>query len=389
MKKLFACAVWTVLLALCITISGVAFAEDALPAGTDDLGTKEVVRGDDETAYYEQLLEAEKFNYKILRNVPAAFEAEDYAAYESTASKAVRGNKLGDKQRKLLDETVEIRQNMRRLRSAEDTMWMLWPSAMPLAERAEDLNFSNACDNPGFKPYLIPYILDDQSAVKGNLIVVAGGAYSGRNNWTEGFPIVDAFNTLGYNCFLLQRRVSPYSAEDIWMDMQRSVRFVKHEVEIRGLAGSECIGAVGFSGGSMTILGSVTWYYGDIQPTVTDPEYVPDDIDAYSADLDVALCIYGPNPIYEPKDPYQGLITDNENLPAFFLAAGMLDNINAQYDNVKLAESVMEKTLVENHTFANVPHGFGIGVEGTNSMNWVAMADCFIDQAIAAKHAAD
>ena len=138
----------------------------------------------------------------------------------------------------------------------------------------------------------------------------------------------------------------------------------------------------------MTIMGSVTWFYGDIQPTVADPAYNPDDIDAYNADLDVALCIYGPNPIYESDDPYLGLITDNENLPAFFLVAGMQDTINAQYDNVKLAESVMDKTMVESHTFANAGHGFGIGVEGTNSMKWVKLADCFIDQAIAAKLAA-
>ena len=387
MKKLIA-----MLLSLMIMMSVAAgtFAEGIQPsAGTADLGTIEVERTDDAAAYYKQLLDAEKYNYKILRNIPAAFDPEDYAAYEASCSSATRGNKLGEKQQKLLDETVELRRNMKRVRSAEDTMWMLWPSYMPLAENAEDLDYSKAYDEPAFRPYLTPYLLDDQSAVKGNLIVIAGGAYSGRNNWTEGFPIVDAFTALGYNCYLLQRRVTPYSAKDIWMDMQRAIRLVKHEIETRGLGGGDCVAAAGFSGGSWTVMGSITWYYGDVQPGETDPNYTPDEIDAYNADLDVALCIYGPDPEWELGEPYEGLVTDNENLPAMFLVAGMEDMIDAQYDNVKLAESVMDKTLVEYHTFANTPHGFGIGKEGTNSMLWVQLADGFVDQAIAAKQATE
>ena len=385
MKKILA-----LLLSLIFVISAAAgaFADNpGFSVGTADFGTLEIEPMDDVTAYYQQLLEAEKYNYKILRNIPSAFDADDYAAYDATASKAIRGNRLGEKQQKLLDETVEIRRNMKRIRSFEDTMWMLWPATMPMTESTEDLDFSDACDNPGFMPYLVPYLLDDQTAVKGNLIVIAGGGYSGRNNWTEGFPIVDAFTGLGYNCYLLQRRVSPFSVEDIWMDMQRSIRLVRYSVEKLGLGGADCIAAAGFSGGSATMLGSVANYYGDIQPVDTDPDYVADEIDGYKADLDVALCIYGPN--YASQKPYEGLITENENLPAMFIVAGLNDNTGAQYDNLKLVESVQDKTLVEYHAFANVPHGFGITYEGTNAQYWAVMADCFMDQAIAAKLAGE
>lgn len=360
--------------------------EAALPSGTADFGTLEIMPMDDATAYYQQLLEAEKYNYKILRNIPSAFDPDSYEAYEASASKAIRGNRLGEKQQKLLDETVEIRRNMERVRSYEDTMWKLWPAVMPMTESSEDLDFTDAYDNPGFEPYLVPYLLDDQAAVKGNLIVIAGGGYSGRNNWNEGFPIVDAFTTLGYNCYLLQRRVLPFSVEDIWMDMQRAIRLVRYNVEARGLGGADCIAAAGFSGGSATMLGSVANYYGSILPSDADGNYEPDEIDAYNADLDVALCIYGPN--YAGQHPYEGLVTENEKLPAMFIVAGLQDNTGAQYDNLKLVESVQDKTLVEYHAFANVPHGFGITYEGTNAQYWSVMADCFIDQAIAAKLAA-
>ena len=353
--------------------------------GTADFGTKEIEHMDNEETYYLELREAEKYNYKILRNIPCAFDDEDFDAYTTTVEKAIRGNKLGDKQRGLLDETLKLRRGMKRIRSSEDTMWMLWGESIPIAIHNEEMDFDGSYDNPDFVPYLVPYLLEDQSTVKGNLIVVAGGAYSGRNNRTEGFPIVDAFNSLGYNCFLLQRRLTPYDVKDIWMDMQRSIRLVRNKVETLALGGGDCIGAAGFSGGSWTVIGSITYYYGDIQPSETDPDYVPDEIDTYQADLDVALCIYGPDPEMNDDTPYEGLVTENENLPAMFLVAGMLDNYNAQYDNMTLAKSVMDKTMVENHAFANVPHGFGIGVEGTNSMYWVEMADCFVDQVITAK----
>ena len=353
--------------------------------GTADFGTREIEYMDDEEVYYLELLEAEKYNYKILRNIPSAFDDEDFEVYTATVEKAIRGNKLGDKQRGLLDETLELRRGMKRIRSLEDTMWMLWGESMPIANHSEEMDFDGSYDNPDFVPYLVPYLLEDQSKVKGNLIVVAGGAYSGRNNRTEGFPIVDAFNSRGYNCLLLQRRLTPYDVKDIWMDMQRSIRLVRNKVETLALGGGDCIGAAGFSGGSWTVIGSITYYYGDIQPSETDPDYVPDEIDAYNADLDVALCIYGPDPEMNDDTPYEGLVTENEDLPAMFLVAGMMDNYNAQYDNMTLAKSVMDKTMVENHAFANVPHGFGIGVEGTNSMYWVEMADCFVDQVITAK----
>ena len=44
----------------------------------------------------------------------------------------------------------------------------------------------------------------------------------------EAYAVCPEFNKLGYNCFLLQRRVAPYNNDDIVMDMQRAVRMVKY-----------------------------------------------------------------------------------------------------------------------------------------------------------------
>ena len=376
-------------LVLCLSLTaffgggGYASAEET---AWDQFSMREVERGEDDTEYYETLLEAERYNFKIIRNLSTVYEEETWKAYctkTETALKTVKTGSIGDKQKEKLDKMVEMRHALVEVKPVEEAVWMLWNDSMPTT--TEKLEFkTSSYDNKNSKPYLLLYLLENQENVKGNLIVVAGGGYSSRANSTEGYPIAEAFNSLGYNCYVLQRRVSPYGAIDIWMDMARAVRLVRYQVEKLGLGGADCVAATGFSGGSATVLGAIAYDYGDIQPTVNDPAYIPDEVDAVSADMDAALCIYGPN--YKPShDGFQGLVTENENLPAIFLAVGLLDTTGAVEDNLTLAQSVMDRTLVEYHAFANTPHGFGVGKDGTNSLYWVLMADCFMQQAVAAK----
>ena len=51
-------------------------------------------------------------------------------------------------------------------------------------------------DNADMKPFLVPYLVEDQLAAKGNMIVIAGGGYSSRGNAMEGYPIAEAFQDL-------------------------------------------------------------------------------------------------------------------------------------------------------------------------------------------------
>lgn len=66
---------------------------------------------------------------------------------------------------------------------------------------------------------------------------------------------------------MLQRRVAPYAPEDIWMDLQRAIRI---PVSMRKTTAwvEDCLAAVGFSGGGMTICGQIYYLYGDLQPTI-------------------------------------------------------------------------------------------------------------------------
>ena len=59
------------------------------------------------------------------------------------------------------------------------------------------------------RPFLNPYLLRDQSKVKGNVIIIAGGGSNPTaTTWWRATP-VSSFNKNGYNAFVLQRRVRP------------------------------------------------------------------------------------------------------------------------------------------------------------------------------------
>lgn len=352
----------------------------------NDVPTKEVEVSPTDADYYEKLWDVEVYNYKIIRNIPTVYDSaswEEYCSYANIILNFTNPAALTENEKGLVDRATQYRNKLIQTKSLEEGIWYLWGESMPMAEDADSLVFSKeSYDNSDFKPFLIPYLLEDQSTVKGNMIIIAGGGYSSRGNRGEGYPIAAAFNELGYNCYVLQRRVAPYSQEDIWMDMQRAIRMVRYEIEENELGGAECIVATGFSGGSATIQGSIVKYYGDIQPTITDPTYQADNIDTYSADLTVVCAMYGPAYDFRNMDGYVGLVTENTKIPAFFIAMGADDELTYE-DCFVLADSVKGiAPAVEIHTFANVGHGFGIGRTDTNSMLWIPLADGFITQII-------
>ena len=332
--------------------------------------------------YYARALETEIYNFKVIRNVPTAYTAESWDAYTSTANilLTIDPSAINDVAKSMIDNATAKREALVQVAPAADCMWYIWGDEMATAEPVTEEDFTTeSYDNADAKPFLVPYLAEDQTAVKGNMIVVAGGGYSSRGNTMEGYPIAEAFRELGYNAYVLQRRVEPYSPEDIWMDLQRSIRYLRYNADDLGLGGMDCIAASGFSGGSATILGQVAYLYGDTLPTVFDADYRSDEVDQMSADLNVICPLYGPQYSAEHVENYEGLVTDNPNLPAMFLAVGENDATGALPDIMTLADSVREKTLVEVHTFATVGHGFGPGLKGTTSTYWIPMADTFID----------
>ena len=347
-----------------------------------DIPLKEVNVDGDNTDY-KALLEAEIYNYKVIRSLEAAYDNEIWSQYFSSGNTLLMldSENLDEKAQETIMNIYTLRKELKQIKSADECMLYIWNEDMPTEENEDDLVFTNeSFDNSDFRPYLTPYLLDDQSQVKGNIIAVSGGEFKSRSNDGEGFPAAHKFNELGYNVFLLQRRVAPYGRNDIYIDFQRSLRYVRYHQDEWGLGRTDVMVGMGWSGGAATLLGEVALYYGDIQPTVIDADYVTDEIDQMSADFDVVIPVYGAS--YDFSEDYTGLKTDNPNLPAFFISMGADDPIIKIEDTVALFNSVKDKVEAELHVFSQNAHGYGIGTAHTNSEKWPELADQFIQQAV-------
>ena len=261
----------------------------------------------------------------------------------------------------------------------EETIWYIWGEDMPESEDAGNRDYTYAYDRGDFKPFLVPYLLEDQSQVKGNIIVVAGGGYALRSNSYEGYAIAERFNELGYNTFVLQRRVAPSAPLDAHLDLQRAIRYIRYYADEYGIAKTDLMAACGFSGGASTISGTIADCYGYMLPTVYYPDYQCDEIDRVNADLQSALLIYGAAP----------LDTENPNLPDVFMAIGSADTTVDPQNHVDAIEYYASKGVrYEAHFFADMTHGFGgeWGFDSETFTNyetpvasvWPEMADTFL-----------
>ena len=155
--------------------------------------------------YYQKALETELYNYKLIRNVPTAYQAESWDAYTATANTLLNidPDNIDDVSKSMIDNAVAQREALVQDAPAADCMWYIWGDAPATAETVEVSDFTaESYDNADMKPFLVPYLVEDQLAAKGNMIVIAGGGYSSRGNAMEGYPIAEAFQDLGYNAYV-------------------------------------------------------------------------------------------------------------------------------------------------------------------------------------------
>ena len=193
--------------------------------------------------YWQAEWETQVYNYKMVRNYPTLYtqDAWDAAQSAGTVMMGLHPESLTDANKQQILEARDAIAALadHQLKPYSDgingEVIYLWGDDMPVTTLAEDLQFplvnyegESVYDNADFQPFLIPYLLDDPSSAKGTIIVASGGGNTSRSNPVEAYAVCPEFNKLGYNCFLLQRRVAPYNNDDIVMDMQRAVRMVKY-----------------------------------------------------------------------------------------------------------------------------------------------------------------
>lgn len=324
----------------------------------------------------DEAIELEKRNYKIVLSMEPLYDADTYSEYYKAYLNMRKNN-----DQMSVDSAIEARKKLVLTSTVEDRIWFLWGDNIPLVDgetyTEEELDKSQE-DAYGAEPFIIKYLLDDPSKAKGNLVIVSGGAFKVRANHSEGYPAAKVFNDLGYNVFLLQRRVEPYSQMDTFMDYQRAVRMVRYYAEKEGYGGQDMIAGVGWSGGGATVMGAIDNCYGDLTPKDEgDSSYVPDDIDGLSSDLDVAMILYG---------SFDGTIgTANKNWPAFYICTGTADTTVDPVGSQKLYDNVKDKVPALLNLIEGAEHGFGVGTPPSTGIApgcelWPAQADVFMQE---------
>ena len=136
----------------------------------------------------------------------------------------------------------------------------------------------NNSDGPDFIPNMEVFTVNESVAPKGAIIICPGGAFAFRSMQNEGYDIADMFVPMGYQCFIVNYRIQPYTMRESATDLQRAIRYVKaHADEYR--INPDNIALVGFSAGGI-LNGEVLLNWRDLtNGTVLDSSYRPDNLD--------------------------------------------------------------------------------------------------------------
>ena len=345
-------------------------------------------------ATVEEFAAAVEEELKVARDVvyyPHAFEGDfeqlyvnfhklSRARYETVAPATEKGIVMGHYD--LYKNLKEIRETMVKVAEPASTVWDIWEDEMAVEDPLPTEGWEISYDNPGFRPFLNPYLLADQTAVKGNVVIIAGGGSTHRNNVVEGYPVAEFFNENGYNAFVLQRRVNPYAAADQWLDLQRAIRYIRFYAEEKGIAKTDVMITCGFSAGGMNIMSAIANV--GKTPDSVHAHYVCDEIDKVDDSQTIALPIYG---LFTSGLDFTGI----ENLPSIFGVIGHKDGL---YQMILPGLTDVCKTFpdVAFYLAPDAPHGVGLGTGTRNYVNaftqlaqWPQMALNFIDSRLGAQ----
>lgn len=223
------------------------------------------------------------------------------------------------------------------------------------------VNNGNYQDDPGFRPNMIWYPVPDGTEVKGAVVVCPGGAFMFRSG-NEGAPVAERLAELGYQSFVVNYRVRPYTMEEGSLDLARAIRYVRSHASDYGIA-PEDIASVGFSAGGI-LCGDEALHFDElVDGAALDNEYVPDSLDQVSANVCAIGMIYS---FYGRLSVSNNNVDDLRagNIPPTFYTYGTEDPFYRQFN--QNVEAVRQAGVqVESHVLDGWPHGFGVRGEWT------------------------
>lgn len=152
-------------------------------------------------------------------------------------------------------------------------------------------NNGNYFDDPDFRPYIVTFPVPEGTETKGAVLICAGGAFQFRSDQNEGTPVAQALSEQGFQSFVVNYRLRPYTQEEGALDLARAVRFVRKNADVYGID-EKNIAVMGFSAGGILAGEMLLNYAGNENGTALDASYTPDELDKISADAGADGMIY-------------------------------------------------------------------------------------------------
>ena len=211
-------------------------------------------------------------------------------------------------------------------------------------------------DEWDFRPYVTAIPVREGVEPKGAVVLMAGGAYQFRGNYTDSLTTAAALREYGFQTFVVDYRLHPYSQEEGALDVARAVRFIRKNADVYGIHPDD-IAVMGFSAGGIQAGEFLMHYDEEVNGTALDPSYVPDDLDeipAHASACGMIYSFYGRLSVgnMDPDWLAKG------NLPPTFYVYGTEDpfyrQFEQQYDVIRGMEISTGRIVLNGW-----PHGFG------------------------------
>lgn len=167
----------------------------------------------------------------------------------------------------------------------------LWEEGSAPAKTSFTPDMTGYFDDWDFRPYVTAIPVREGVQPKGAVVLMAGGAYQFRGNYTDSLPTAAALRELGFQTFIVDYRLYPYTQEEGALDVARAVRFIRKNADAYGVE-PEDIAVMGFSAGGIQAGEFLMHYDEKVNGTALDSSYVPDELDAIPAHASAAGMIY-------------------------------------------------------------------------------------------------
>ena len=232
----------------------------------------------------------------------------------------------------------------------------LWEEGNMPATTEYTVNNGRYSDDPDFRPYLTTFPVPEGTPVKGAVLICPGGAFQFRSDQPEGVEVAQALSALGYQSFVVDYRLRPYTQQEGALDLARAVRFVRANGAAYGIQ-EEDIAVMGFSAGGILSGEMLLNFDGLVNGTALDPDYQPDGLDNVSADAAACGMIYAFYGRLSVGTTDVSLLRSG-NLPPTFYCYGTRDPFYSQF--LANADAAQQAGLpVERLQLDGMPHGFG------------------------------